>query len=244
MSEVIRFKNVDKIYKLNKKPNFNNILKVIFNKKLKEEKKVLDNISFSINKGEKVAFLGKNGSGKSTILKLITEVLYPTSGEIYVNGKVNALLELKSGFELEFTGRENIYLKGILLGLSKKEIKELEDKIIEFADIGEYIDYPIQKYSSGMRARLGFSIAVNIEPEILVIDEALSVGDEEFKNKCLKKINDITENKNVTLVLVTHSFEMAKEFCNRGIVIQKGKIIYDGNIDSSIEVYKNSINKN
>ena len=242
MENVIKFKHVNKIYKLNKRTNLGGILKFILFKKNNNSKKVLDDVSFSIGKGEKVALLGKNGSGKSTILKLITEVAYPTSGDIYVKGNVNALLELKTGFEMEFTGRENIYLRGILLGLTRKEIKKLEKQIIDFADIGEYIDSPIQKYSSGMRARLGFAIAVNIDPEILLIDEALSVGDEEFKNKCLKKIIEITENKNVTLVLVTHSLEMVKQFCDRGLVIEKGKLTYDGNIDSAIEFYQKSIN--
>ena len=241
MEEVIKFKNVDKIYKLSKRKQNRNFLEIFFKSKQKNRKKVLDNISFSIGKGESVAFLGKNGSGKTTILKLITEVSYPSNGEVYVNGKVNALLELNAGFEPEFTGRENIYLKGTLLGLNKKDVKKIEEQIVSFADIGEYIDYPVKKYSSGMRARLGFSIAIHVEPEILVIDEALSVGDEEFKNRCLDKITQITKKKDITIIFVTHSLKMAKEFCKRGIVLEKGKIIFDGDIEDAIEKYQLSV---
>lgn len=238
MEEIIKFENVDKEYKLGNKKQKVKIIDFIFNSKKLNKKKALTNVNFSISRGERVAFIGRNGSGKSTILKLITGVSYPTNGKVIVNGKVNAILELNAGFEADFTGRENIYLKGLLLGLEKKEIKLLEDKIIEFADIGEYIDCPIKQYSSGMKARLGFSIAVHINPEILVVDEALSVGDENFKRKCLNKIIEITQKENITLVLVTHSLDMAQKFCNRGIVINKGELLFDGNINSAIDKYK------
>ena len=173
---VIEFKNVCKTYKLfkNSKKRFFSI----FSKRVKyTPKKAVDNVSFKIKRGESVALLGKNGAGKSTILKMITGVTFPTSGEIDVNGRVSALLELTSGFDPEFTGRENIYLKGQILGLDDDEIKKLEPTIIDFAELEEYIDQPVRTYSSGMKARLGFSINVNIEPEILIVDEALSVGD-------------------------------------------------------------------
>lgn len=193
---VIKFSNVTKIYKLFK--NDKKRLLYTFCKKIRyQEKKAVDNVDFEIKRGESVALFGKNGAGKSTILKMITGVAYPTSGEIEVNGRVSALLELTSGFDPEFTGRENIYLKGQLLGLKDTEIKELEQEIIDFAEIYEYIDQPIRTYSSGMKARLGFSINVNIKPEILIVDEALSVGDEEFKNKCIRKVNEIINKDNV-----------------------------------------------
>lgn len=246
MNEIIRFNNVSKVYKLNSRHKYTlkNLLRDIISKKTNSKKaRVLEDINFSINEGERVAFLGKNGSGKSTILKMITEVTYPTEGKVSVNGKVNALLELNSGFEIDFTGRENIYLKGILLGLKKEEIKAIENDIVEFADIGEYIDYPISTYSTGMKSRLGFSIAIHIDPEILVVDEALSVGDEEFKYKCLDKITEITSRENLTLVFVTHSAEMAIQFCSRGIVLEKGKIIYDGEIKSAVDKYKSTIKR-
>ena len=224
MQEVIEFKNVTKIYKLfkNDKKRFASL----FFKNIKvKEKRAVDNVSLKINKGEAVAIFGKNGAGKSTILKMITGVTFPTEGNVTVNGRVSALLELTSGFDQEFTGRENIYLKGQILGLKNKEIKELEQIIIDFAELEEYIDQPVRTYSSGMKARLGFSINVNIKPEILIVDEALSVGDESFKKKCIKKIKEIILKENVTLLFVTHSTSVAKEFCSRGIVMKQGKII-------------------
>ena len=237
---VIEFKKVSKIYKLYK--NDKKRLLGIFIKKIPyKEKKAVDNVSFEIKRGEAVAVFGKNGAGKSTILKMITGVTFPTKGEINVNGRVSALLELTSGFDPEFTGRENIYLKGRILGLKDDEIKKLEPKIIRFSELDEYIDQPVRTYSSGMKARLGFSVNVNIEPEILIVDEALSVGDEEFKRKCTKKINEIIERDNVTLLFVTHSTSVAQEFCKRGIVMKKGKIICDTDIASAIEKYSSSI---
>ena len=239
---VIKFNNVTKIYKLFK--NDKKRLLYTFFKKIKYQKKrAVDNVSFKIERGESVALFGKNGAGKSTILKMITGVAFPTSGTIEVNGRVSALLELTSGFDPEFTGRENIYLKGQLLGIKNQEIKELEQEIIDFAEIEEYIDQPVRTYSSGMKARLGFSINVNIRPEILIVDEALSVGDEEFKNKCTTKVNEIIKNDNVTLLFVTHSTQMAKEFCKRGIVMEKGKLKFDGNIDDAITRYEKTLKK-
>ncbi len=241
MSEkVIEFKKVSKIYKLYK--NDKRRLLSIFIKGIPyKEKRAVNNVSFDIKRGEAVAIFGKNGAGKSTILKMITGVTFPTSGEINVKGRVSALLELTSGFDTEFSGRENIYLKGRILGLKEEEIKKLEPAIVEFAELEEYIDQPVRTYSSGMKARLGFSVNVNIEPEILIVDEALSVGDESFKKKCTKKINEIIEKDNVTLLFVTHSTGVAKEFCRRGIVMKKGKIICDTNIEEAIEKYKESI---
>ena len=198
---VIKFKNVTKKYKLYKNDK-RRLLAIFFKKVPYKEKNAVNNVSFKINRGESVAIFGENGAGKSTILKMITGVTFPTAGEINVKGRVSALLELTSGFDTEFTGRENIYLKGRILGLKEKEIKRLEPQIVEFAELEEYIDQPVRTYSSGMKARLGFSISVNIEPEILIVDEALSVGDEKFKNKCIKKINEIIQKENVTLLIL------------------------------------------
>ncbi len=169
---------------------------------------------------------------------MVTNVCFPTEGEITVNGRVSALLELTSGFDPEFTGRENIYLKGQLLGLKDNEIKELEQEIIDFAEIAEYIDQPVRTYSSGMKARLGFSINVNIRPEILIVDEALSVGDENFRKKCSSKVGEIIQKDNVTLLFVTHSPASAAEFCKRGMVMKNGKITFDGPIEEAIEKYR------
>ena len=233
---VIEFKNVIKEYKLYK--NDKKRFMAIFSKKIPYKKKLaVNDVSFSIKQGESVAIFGKNGAGKSTVLKMITGVTYPTSGEIDVDGRVSALLELTAGFDPEMTGRENIYLKGQLSGLRDEEIAELENEIIECADIGEYMDQPVRSYSSGMKARLGFAVNVNIRPEILIVDEALSVGDKNFRNKCLNKVNSIIEKDNVTLLFVTHSTGTAREFCKRGIVMVSGKIVFDGDIDEAIEIY-------
>ena len=238
--KIIEFKNVTKIYKLYRNDKYR--LLSAFSKKVPyKEKRAVDNVSFVINRGDAVALFGKNGAGKSTILKMITGVTYPTSGEIKVNGRVSALLELTSGFDLELSGRENIYLKGELLGLRTAEIKGMEQTIVNFAEIDEYIDQPVRTYSSGMKARLGFAINVNINPEILIVDEALSVGDKEFKDKCLKKVNEIIEKDNVTLLFVTHAVGTAKQFCKRGIVMKKGKLIFDDDIDQALTAYENTI---
>ncbi len=241
-SIVIKFDHVTKIYKLFK--NDKKRLLYTFCKRIKyKEKRAVNDVSFEIKKGETVALFGRNGAGKSTILKMITGVCFPTNGQIDVNGRVSALLELTSGFDPEFTGKENIYLKGQLLGLNDSEIREVENDIIDFAELGEYIDQPVRTYSSGMKARLGFSINVNIKPEILIVDEALSVGDEEFKRKCIKKVNDIVSNENVTLLFVTHATGVAKEFCKRGMVMEKGVVTFDGDIQEAVNVYENSLEK-
>ncbi len=239
---VIKFNHVTKMYKLFKSDKKR--LLYTFCKKIKyKEKRAVNDVSFKIKRGESVALFGRNGAGKSTILKMITGVCFPTEGEIIVKGRVSALLELTSGFDPEFTGRENIYLKGQLLGLKDQEIRELEQEIIDFAEIEEYIDQPVRTYSSGMKARLGFSINVNIKPEILIVDEALSVGDEEFKRKCVKKVNEIITNENVTLLFVTHATGVAKEFCQRGMVMEKGVVKFDGDIEEAIKIYDDSLTK-
>lgn len=241
MSEAaIIFDNVTKVYKLyrNDRARFLSL----FSRKVRyKENRAINGISFTINKGEGVAFFGRNGAGKSTILKMITEVSWPTEGTITVNGRVSALLELTAGFNPEFTGRENISLKCNIMGMSDKEVQEVEPAIIEFAQLGDYIDQPVRTYSSGMKARLGFAINVNIEPEILIVDEALSVGDKAFRIKCRKKIREIMKSGDVTFLFVTHATGFAKEFCERGIVLEKGKIKYDGDIEEAINIYEKMI---
>lgn len=238
---VIRFENVSKIYKLYSSTRKRLI--GIFIKKIPYKKKnAVDNMSFEIERGESVALFGKNGAGKSTVLKMITGVAFPTSGEITVNGRVSALLELTSGFDLEFTGRENIFLKGHILGLKDEEIKALEDTIVEFSELNDYIDQPVRTYSSGMKARLGFAINVNIKPEILIVDEALSVGDAAFRNKCQKKIDEVIHKDNVTLLFVTHQTAVAEQFCKRGIVMKNGRIIFDGPVKEASDFYKTKYN--
>jgi len=239
---VIDVKNVTKTYKLYKSDKAR-VLGAIFKGIPHKRKNAVDHANFTIRRGESVAIFGKNGAGKSTILKMITSVVFPTEGEIVVNGVVSALLELTSGFDPEFTGRDNIYLKGQLMGLKDDDIMELEQDIIDFAELEEYIDQPVRTYSSGMKARLGFAICVNIKPEILIVDEALSVGDNAFKEKCVTKINEILSDENVTLLFVTHVPNVAQEFCKRGIVMKTGQIIFDGDIDEAVRVYDESYQK-
>ena len=239
---VIRFSDVSKVYYLYKSSK-QRLLGTLFGHRKCKTTRAVDHLSFEIKQGEAVAFLGRNGAGKSTILKMVTEVAFPTEGEIFVDGRVGALLELSAGFDPEFTGRENIYLKGHILGLNNLEIAELEPAIVEFADLGDYIDQPVRTYSSGMKARLGFSINVNIQPDILIVDEALSVGDEEFKKKCITRINHLITDRNITLMFVTHSIGVARSFCKRGIVMNNGKSLFDGDIEQAIEQYNALIDK-
>lgn len=201
-------------------------------------KRASDHLTFQIKKGESVAILGKNGAGKSTLLKMLTGVVYPTKGEIFVRGRIGSLLELAAGFDQSFTGRENVYLKCLLLGIEREEVDKIIDQIIEFADLGEYIDQPVRTYSSGMKARLGFAINVHIEPSVLVVDEALSVGDKFFQEKCRSKIKQICAQDDTTFILVTHSANTAKDFCDRGILLVDGKIKFDGPIKQAIDMYQ------
>ena len=233
---IISFKNVSKEYTLYKSDS-ERFKALFFKSKKAKINKALKNVTFDIDRGEAVGLIGDNGAGKSTILKHITGVAFPTEGEVVVNGKVAALLELTAGFSMEMTGRENIYLKGYILGLTDKEIKRLEERIIDFAELGDYIDQPVRTYSSGMKMRLGFAINVNIEPDVLVIDEALSVGDATFKKKCKKKIAD-TINSGVTVLYVSHNAESVKELCTRAIYLKKGQLIYDGPVEEALKVYQ------
>ncbi len=239
---VIRFTDVCKVYYLYKSSK-QRLIGALFNHHNCKKKLAVDHLSFEILQGESVAFFGRNGAGKSTVLKMVTEVAFPTSGEVYVDGRVGALLELSAGFDPEFTGRENIYLKGHLLGLKDREIAKLEDSIVEFADLGDYIDQPVRTYSSGMKARLGFSVNVNIQPDILIVDEALSVGDDAFKRKCTSRINELLSQGDITLMFVTHAVGVAKEFCKRGIVLNNGKAVFDGPIDEAAAYYDKMIGK-
>lgn len=235
---IITFDNVSKEYTLYKNDN-QRFLSLFMNLKNAKKHMALKNVNIKINKGEAVGIIGANGAGKSTLLKMITGVTFPSEGTVTVNGKVAALLELTAGFSSEMTGRENIYLKGYILGLTDEYIKQMENRVTEFAELGDYIDQPVRTYSSGMKMRLGFAINVNIEPDILVIDEALSVGDAKFKKKCKDKINE-TIKKGTTVLYVSHSKDGVREVCNRAIYLQKGTVIYDGDVETALEVYNNS----
>ena len=206
-------------------------------KKLSTDKLALNDVSFSVKKGETVGIIGTNGSGKSTILKIITGVLYPTDGELIVNGRISALLELGAGFNQEYSGIENIYLNGTMMGFSEKEIDEKLPAILEFADIGEYVYQPVKTYSSGMFVRLAFAVAINIDPEILIVDEALSVGDVFFQSKCYHKFEEFKE-MGKTILFVSHDLSSIAKYCDRVVLLNKGVKLGEGTPKEMIDVYK------
>ena len=227
---VIRVTSVSKKYNLYSKPQdrFKEAIGLRSkHKKLHEDFYALNNVSFDVKKGETVGIVGTNGSGKSTLLKMITGVLEPSQGNIEVHGRISALLELGAGFNQEYTGLENIYLNGRMMGISRKEMEKRVPAIIEFADIGVFIEQPVKTYSSGMFARLAFAVAINVEPDILIVDEALSVGDLFFQNKCFKKFDEL-KGKGVTILFVSHDIASVRQMCSRALWIEKGRqIIYD-----------------
>lgn len=232
---IIKFENVSKKYTLYK--NDRERFRALFIKpKNPIIHSALDHINLEIRQGEAVGVMGDNGCGKSTLLKHITGVTFPDEGTVTVNGMVAALLELTAGFSTDMTGRENIYLKGYILGLKDDEIKEIEEKVVDFAELGDYIDQPVRTYSSGMKMRLGFAINVNISPDILVVDEALAVGDAAFKSKCKNKIREIIET-GVTVLYVSHNATSVEELCERSIYLRKGKLIFDGPTKETHLVY-------
>lgn len=200
----------------------------------KEKREVIKGIDLKIKKGEAVALIGTNGSGKSTLLKLMTKILYPNSGVIEVNGKLTSLLELGAGFHPDFSGRENIYFNASIFGLNRKEIDEKLEEIINFSELEKYIDNPVRTYSSGMFMRLAFAVAINVNADILLVDEILSVGDEHFQNKCIEKMIEL-KKQGKTMVFVTHSMETVKKLCNRAVWLYNGKIEMDG---QALEVIK------
>lgn len=196
----------------------------------------LKGISFAIREGETVAIVGRNGSGKSTILKIIAGVYRPTSGVVKVSGKVAALIELGAGFHPDLTGRENIILNGLLLGLSRQDIRSREQQILDFAELGEFIDSPVKQYSSGMYARLGFAVATEVDPDVLLIDEILAVGDAPFQEKCLARIDDF-RRRGKTIVYVSHSLPGVRRLCDRALLIHQGVLCADGSIDQVLAAY-------
>ncbi len=197
---------------------------------------VLKDINIEIKKGESVALIGTNGSGKSTLLKLMNRIIYPTKGRITKDGKLTSLLELGAGFHDDFTGRENIYFNASIFGLTKEEIDKKLDQIIEFSELEEFIDNPVRTYSSGMYMRLAFSVAINVEADILLIDEILAVGDQHFQDKCFNKLIELKETGK-TIVIVTHSMEQVKKFCDRAIWLYEGEVHRDGKVSEVLEEY-------
>ncbi len=202
----------------------------------KEKREVLKDINITIKNGEAVGLIGVNGSGKSTLLKLMTKIIYPNQGKIETYGKLTSLLELGAGFHPDFSGRENIYFNASIFGLTRKQIDERLNDIIEFSELGAYIDNPVRTYSSGMYMRLAFAVAINVDADILLVDEVLAVGDQHFQEKCIAKMKELKE-QGKTMVFVTHSLGTVKDFCNRAIWLNQGVIKMDGDPDSVIEEY-------
>ena len=234
----IEVKNLTKIYKLYDKPmdRLKDSLGLAKKGKFKEHK-ALNNVSLSVKKGETVGIIGTNGSGKSTILKIITGVLSPTEGEVNVDGHISALLELGAGFNMEYNGIDNIYLNGMMIGFSEEEIEKRMDAILEFADIGDYVYQPVKTYSSGMFVRLAFAVAINIDPEILIVDEALSVGDVFFQAKCYHKFEEF-KKKGKTILFVSHDLSSISKYCDRAVLLNQGVLLGEGTPKKMIDIYK------
>lgn len=209
---------------------------LFWNRNRREKREVLNDINLTIKNGEAVALIGVNGSGKSTLLKLMTKIIYPNKGKITTYGKLTSLLELGAGFHPDFSGRENIYFNASIFGLTQKEIDDRIDKIIEFSELGSYIDNPVRTYSSGMYMRLAFAVAINVDADILLIDEILAVGDQHFQDKCIAKMKEL-KAQGKTMVFVTHSMNTVKEFCSRAVWLSNGVIKMDDEPDKVIEEY-------
>lgn len=239
MSYAIKVSNVQKIYRLYNSPK--DRVKEIFSltkRKLHKDFFALDNINFELKKGDTLGVIGKNGSGKSTLLKIIAGILQPTNGNVKLTGKVSALIELGAGFNPEYTGIDNVYFYGMILGFTKEEMQQKLDEIISFADIGEFLYQPIKTYSSGMKSRLAFSVAINTDPEILIVDEVLSVGDMFFKQKCINKLRAMLDD-GLTLFFVSHSLGDIKSLCNKALYIKNGKQLAFGDAESVCNMYQN-----
>ncbi|WP_419874604.1 ABC transporter ATP-binding protein [Candidatus Pristimantibacillus sp. PTI5] len=239
----IEVRNLSKIYKLYEKAT--DRLKEALTpvgKKYHKDFGALKEVSFSLEKGEALGIIGKNGSGKSTLLKIITGVLTPSTGTVHVSGRISALLELGAGFNPEYTGLENIYLNGTIMGISKQEVDDRLEEILAFADIGEFINQPVKSYSSGMFARLAFAVAINVDPDILIVDEALAVGDIHFQAKCYRKFDEF-KAQGKTILFVTHSLDSIIRYCTTAIVLNEGELISQGSPKEMVDLFKKIITR-
>ena len=234
----ISVKGVTKVYQLYDKP-IDRLKEAMSIRKKNYHKDffALDEVSFDVGKGQTVGIIGTNGSGKSTILKIITGVLSPTKGTVEVNGKISALLELGAGFNSEYTGIENIYMNGTMMGYTKEEMDAKLPEILEFADIGDFVYQPVKTYSSGMFVRLAFALAINVEPEILIVDEALSVGDVFFQAKCFRKMDEIRK-KGTTVLMVTHDMGSVIKYCEKVVLLNRGHFVAEGPAGEMVDLYK------
>ncbi|MFA6917105.1 MAG: polysaccharide ABC transporter ATP-binding protein [Parachlamydiales bacterium] len=251
MKPLIEVRNISKKFILEHKVGRPQTLKEAFTGSLKkwlkktpkpssEEFWALKDVSFSIHKGERLGIIGQNGAGKSTLLKILARIQSPTEGSITLTGKIASLLEVGTGFHPDLTGRENIFLNGTILGMSEKEITERFDEIVAFAGIEKFLDTPVKKYSSGMYARLGFSIAAHIDPDILIVDEVLSVGDLQFQEKCLKKL-DAMSGEGKTILFVSHNINAIMAVCDKGLYLKNGQVLAQGNIETCVSAYLQTV---
>lgn len=251
---MIDLQNVKKKYVIRhnfeKPASFSGKLKLLAKKIIHPTKKyetedfyALNGVSFQVRQGEKVGIIGKNGAGKSTLLKVLSRITEPSDGRIEMLGKLSAMLEVGTGFNSELTGRENIYLNGAILGMTKEEIDKKMDDIIDFSEVGKFIDTPVKRYSSGMFVRLAFAVASNLDPDILIVDEVLSVGDTKFQRKCIDKMMNIADSGK-TILYVSHQMQTIQQLCNRVIVLKDGKVIYDGDVERGIEIYTETVDVN
>ena len=265
MNPVIEIKKLSKKYRIGEKEKVNKTILQVFtsflmspytnfkrlvnlsNFKKDDEIDViwaLKNINLSINKGDVLGVIGKNGAGKSTLLKILSKITSPTSGQIELQGKLASLLEVGTGFHPDLSGRENIYLNGTILGLSKNDVNNRLDEIIQFSGVEKFIDTPVKRYSSGMQVRLAFAVAAHLDPDILIIDEVLAVGDQNFKDKCIGRIQNLSDNKSRTVIFVSHDLAAVQKLCNRAIFIDNGEIIADGVPEKIIQKYLNNFEDN
>lgn len=201
--------------------------------------RALDGVTFNVEEGERLGIIGQNGAGKSTLLKILSRVTAPTEGKIVLGGRVASMLEVGTGFHPELTGRENVYLNGAILGMSKSEVAAKFDEIVDFSEIGKFIDTPVKRYSSGMFVKLAFSVAAHLDAEIMVMDEVLAVGDMRFQQKCLAKMNQVSREEGRTILYVSHNMNTIKQLCSRCVVLNKGKVRYDGNVEKAVAIYMN-----
>ena len=238
MSNAIEVRNITKIYRLYDK-NTDRLKESLglTKKNLHKDFYALRDVSFDVEKGQSVGIIGTNGSGKSTMLKIITGVLTPTAGEVEVQGKISALLELGAGFNMEYTGIENIYMNGTMMGFTKAEMDEKLEEILEFADIGDFVHQPVKSYSSGMFVRLAFALAINVDPEILIVDEALSVGDIFFQAKCYHRMDELRK-KGTTILMVTHDMSSVLKYCDKCILLNSGEKVAEGRPGEMVDLYK------
>lgn len=238
----IEFRQVSKRFQLEEGRTLREFLPALFRGRgWSEPFYALRDVTFSVCRGETVGIIGRNGSGKSTVLKLIAGVMAPSEGEVRVTGRISPLIELGAGFHQDLTGRENIDLNASILGMSSKEIRERFDEIVHFAELWDFVDTPVKRYSSGMYMRLGFSVAVHSNPQILLVDEVLSVGDSAFQEKCLEKMHDFQE-RGITIVLVSHSMDLVRKFCQRVLLLEGGRLVGDGSPEEMTERYLEAAN--